>query len=117
MVSSLLLKARSWKYIHNHSGEESHSNAHLSCFSQAIDIITHESALPYREGLPHLIVSAKERMGTPFLLPGILTESAMELIVVDSCQSSSRKLLAEFQQSVLILTSIVLRLRSVQLEG
>ena len=41
----------------------------------------------------------------------------MELTVVGSRQSSSRKLLAEFQQSVLILTSIVLRLRSVQLEG
>ena len=29
MVSSLLLKAGSWNYIHNHSGEESHSNAHI----------------------------------------------------------------------------------------
>ena len=44
-------------------------------------------------------------MGTMFLLPGILTESAMALIFVDSFQSSSHKLLAEFQQSTLILTT------------
>ena len=42
MVSSLLLKVGLWNYIHNHSGEESHSDAHLSFLSQAIDIITHE---------------------------------------------------------------------------
>jgi uncharacterized membrane protein YiaA len=48
MVSSLLLKVGSWNYIHNHSGEESCSSATLSfSLSQAIDIITHESALPY----------------------------------------------------------------------
>jgi hypothetical protein len=47
MVSSLLLKVGSWNSIHNHSGEETQSNANLSCLSQAIDIITHESALPY----------------------------------------------------------------------
>ena len=45
MVSSLLLKVGLWKYIHNHSGEESHSDATLFVLSQAIDIITHESAL------------------------------------------------------------------------
>ena len=52
--------------------------------------------------MPHLIVSAKEHMGTPFLLPGIVTESAMELIVVDSFQSSSHKVLAEFQRLMLM---------------
>ena len=50
-------------------------------------------------------VSAKEQMGTTFLLPGILTESALEHIVVNSFGSSSHKLLAEFQQSTLILTT------------
>ena len=47
MVSSLLLKVRLWNYIHNHLGEETQSNANLSCLSQAIDIITHELELPY----------------------------------------------------------------------
>lgn len=98
-------------------GEESQSNAHHSFLSQTINIITHELALPYQEGLPHFIVSEKEHMGTTFLLPGILTESAMELIGVDSFQSSSHKVLAEFQQSMLILTSIVKRLKLIQLGG
>ena len=48
MVSSLLLKVGSWNYIHNHLGEEeTQSNANCSCLSQAINVITHESALPY----------------------------------------------------------------------
>ena len=35
---------------------EVHLNANLSCLSQAIDIITHKSALPLsREGLQHLL--------------------------------------------------------------
>ena len=61
MVSSLLLKAGSWKYIHNHSGEESHSDATLSFLSQAIDIITHESALPYLGGGCHIYQSVSKR--------------------------------------------------------
>ena len=61
MVSSLLLKVGLWNYIHNHSGEESHSDAHLSSLSQAIDIITHESVLPYLGKSCHIHQSVSKR--------------------------------------------------------
>ncbi len=47
MVSSLLLNVWLWNYIHLSFRIRIHSNANLSFLSQAIDIITHELALPY----------------------------------------------------------------------
>jgi hypothetical protein len=90
-----------------------------SLFSESSNRHHHSwiGALLSREELPNSRVSEKESMETTFLLPGILTESAMEPIVVDSFWSCSHKLLAEFQRSMLILTSIVLLLRLVQLDG
>ena len=48
MVSSLLLNVWSWNYIHLSFGIRiSFRDAHHSFLSQAINIITHELALPY----------------------------------------------------------------------
>ena len=106
----------------SHSGVEVHSNANLSWLSQAIDISTHKSALPYLGKDCSIYQSVRKRVHGNNVPPSRHIDRVghgipFSLLVVDSFRSSSYKLLAEFQQSMLILTSILQRLRLVQLEG